>query len=181
MSYRLAAYAIDIDRLKAVFGSKNEKLVSMIKSCRERDFEKHDEWFTAEIESGCPTIGDALEQIVMGVITGSKEAGFQYAYATEALCQYMGMKFRTENIGFISRLGMSTGLTGSGLPFPVPEPDDFPEVGYLTAAQVVEEYPRHVAAEAERPWDEDSDAREELISMMEQVQEWNEGIVTFTY
>lgn len=76
MSYRLAAYAIDIDRLKAVFGSKNEKLVSMIKSCRERDFEQHDEYFADQIANGCPTIGDALEQIAMGVIQGRRKPDF---------------------------------------------------------------------------------------------------------
>ena len=60
---------------------------------------------------------------------------------TELLCKHLGHRLENDDlIEFIEILEIPTGLTTSGPPLPIPRPHDFPDVGFLTADQVQQEY-----------------------------------------
>lgn len=181
MSYSTITYGVDIDRLRAVFGSDDRALLDAIEAEQAADLDENEAWFEDEIASGAPTLRQALEQIVAGAVTGPASAGFQYAYATEALCRRLGVRLEDteDSLGFLDDLGFDFRLRTSRLPLPLPLPLDFPSVGYLNTAEVVEEHARFVAAGP--GGDRVSDARAELTERLKQASEQGLGLVAFTY
>jgi hypothetical protein len=63
----------------------------------------------------------------------------------------------------------------------LPPPEDFPEVGFLTADQVREELARFRAAGVGGPDHESGEAGDELLAHLERAAELGVGLVTFTY
>jgi hypothetical protein len=183
MGYGTHACAIDIDRLRSVFGSNDRAMLKALDESYGDTFLRNDEWSADRISEGAPTQREALAQIIEGKITGPDWAGFQYGYATEILCEHLGHWLEDENlIHDIEDLEIPTGLSNyNGLLFPVPEPDDFPDIRFLTAEQVREDYERLTGLDLSHEDEELEAAREEFRSYFRQASEKGLGLVTFAY
>jgi hypothetical protein len=177
MSATLRAFAIDIDRLRAVFGSKDAALVAAVKAKQAAAFARNRKWFGSEIEDGALTLEVALDEIVAGKITGDRSSGFQYGNATELLCVQLGEELESECLGSLTDLELETGLQTSGSPLPTPAPEDFPEIGFLTSTQVHAELAQLKADHGED--DDLAEVQGELISHLERATELGTGLVTF--
>jgi hypothetical protein len=87
MGTYLWSYAVDLARLRQVFGSKDRALARRtIKNARVED---NASWFADEIEAGAPPLDRAISEIIDGKLTAKKYA-FQYVYALERLCGTIG-------------------------------------------------------------------------------------------
>ena len=182
MSYNLQVYAVDIDRLRAAFGSSDATLVSAIKADQADEIKDNWNWFRDEIDGGAPTLDAAVEHIVAGTLPVDGPHGFQYGYAVEVLCRQLGEELELRgDLGFLAELGLETALLTSGPPLPVPPAADFPEVGFLTARQVTVELARFKATGVGGEDDEFAEAREELVGHLERAAELGVGVVAFTY
>jgi hypothetical protein len=137
------AYAVDLERLRAVFGSKDKQLLTTM---LERVAEAY--YFPEDEDVG---MGDAL-QAITDIIEGDcrlpRNKRHLYGYAIEDLCQYFGevipipTEFDADEIGDPEDLEIDSPLTSGELPIPVPAWDDTPYVRFLTAALVPEEFKR---------------------------------------
>jgi AcrR family transcriptional regulator len=181
MGYGTLAYAVDLDRLRSVFGSKDRALFEAIVEGLADDIRERDEWSREQIERGAPSLREALSQIIRGRITGPDWAGFQYGYATELLCKHLGHPLDSAGcMGRVADLGIPTGLDGSGPPLPIPRPKYVPIIGFLTADEVGVEY-RRIRDQDLSHREELAEARDEFRSFLRQASEKNLGLVTFTY
>jgi len=150
MSYGYMAWAVDIDKLKEVCGSKDEKLVRMICGRFKHDVADLDDTFDYLIRSGAPTARQALTALIDGAeMVGH---GAMYAYAFKLLVEHFGksldnsalyptgLEFPGEvdkvlKAGGVTVISLS-GLSYGSAPVKFPSPDDFPRFGHLTAEQV---------------------------------------------
>jgi hypothetical protein len=143
MSMALTLYLVELERVHAAIGSRDDKLRRQISGRFKDDFARADEYFDHEISGGAPTRRDALRAVIEGG-PFDRAHGFQYAYAYQAICRHFGAyldnnwfsPFRgswVEDVDRgLERLGMTprvmTFMYG-GLPEPLPRPDDFPSYG----------------------------------------------------
>ncbi|MBS0261489.1 MAG: hypothetical protein JSS02_05985 [Planctomycetes bacterium] len=181
MSYTLAAFAVDLGQLQAVFGSQDQSLLKSIMSEQAAEFVSNDRWFKEDLAPGQPSLREALEQIVTGQLHPVAGSGFQYGYATELLCRHLGIEIPTEELVFVSELEIDTKLLTSGPPLPTPPPDDFPEIGYLTAEQVAEEFVKFSHLGEIESGDDFTPARHEYVNLLDEAKQNHLGLVTFTY
>jgi hypothetical protein len=136
MSYTLVPYAIDLEELRGAVGSKDEALLASIREGWTEDVDEE------EREEGKVTADRALNDLIMGTPRG-EEAGYQYGYALERLCEHLGERLAAdywESITWrvLQGTGMGDLLHESGPPVPLPKIDDFPTTGHLTADRVRE-------------------------------------------
>jgi hypothetical protein len=130
------------------------------------------------------SITDALVDIISGELRDSTfNSAFQYLYALELLCQHLGSILDGgDSIGHVENVAWNTKLLTPRTPFALPEPQDFPEVSYLTATEVADEY-RRLDAECEESIEplenELEDAREDFLWWLKQCSDKGLGLVTF--
>ncbi len=89
-----------------------------------------------------------------------------------------------DSIGHIENLDWDTRLLKVRIPLTLPEPQDFPEVSYLTAAEVKDEYQRLDATceESSELLERDlEDAREDFLWWLKQCSDNDVALVTFYY
>jgi hypothetical protein len=136
MSYTLTPYAIDLEQLRRAIGSKDEALLAQLREeyPEDRDDEDPD-------EEGI-TRDRALSDLIMGT-PRDEEAGYQYGYAMDCLCEHFGERLEAaywESITWrvLQGTGMGDLLHNSGSPVPLPKIDDFPMIGHLPADRVKE-------------------------------------------
>jgi hypothetical protein len=137
-------WAVDIEKLKSVVGSKDEKLCRMIGGRFKSDIASMDGFL-----SGL-TLKDALKQIVDGDIPPNA-TGSVYYYAFKLLVQHFG-KFQDNGLVYpwdseasgpvdaeLTRMGVPfqfAKFSGTSLPVKVPYPDDFPMTGWVSNDEV---------------------------------------------
>ena len=98
------------------------------------------------------------------------------------LCKHLGHALDNEDlIAFISDLEIPTALIESGPPIPIPRPRDFPDIGYLTAGQVREEFEQLKDQDVSHEDEAIEEAREEFRSYLRQANKKGLGLVTFAY
>ena len=135
MGYVLSAYVVDQQAIADVLGSRDDTLVSRIVSSNPEEFDDDDDFPAG---SRRPTLRAALQQLVADPSAISDDP--QYRYAFEELCRFLG------KLSFADRFDpRAIGLDqffDSALPFPVPNPDDFPCLGYLPAGGIEAELRR---------------------------------------
>jgi hypothetical protein len=141
MGYSHTFFAIDIAELKELFGSKNDALLDEILKSQAEDIEEFDAFFESDIEEGeLPDTATALREIFYG--NPRKDAdGAIYGYALKIICQHLGEQVQGGEWGAanVSDHPYDSLLVKSGLPIPIPEPNDFPDMGYLDANQIDQE------------------------------------------
>jgi hypothetical protein len=126
MSSTLWLYHIDLDKIKKVYGSKNQDLLQKIIIKNEKRYE--DELM----------INEALDHIFFAKPMKKNEASV-YGYALEQICKVLGKKIKSnilEGVGsdFIHKLKPVKPLLDREV-IPIPKNKDFPGIGYLTGEE----------------------------------------------
>jgi hypothetical protein len=80
---------------------------------------------------------EATAELVEGRVSRPEEA-HQYGYGLERLCRLLGKRLATieGKGGMLHALALDTPLSAGRSPVPLPERDDFPDIGHLTADEV---------------------------------------------
>ena len=160
MGYIVTAFSVDLAELSAALGSKNQPLMLDIIETFEDGFEQYDEMAanSADEEADQPplTMRDALTQMVMGEKCAA-EFAFLYGYAFEFLCRYFGESLPNGEWSAMPRgtlwaekvdqaledagvpadmLRVGRHMMFRGTPIAIPQPEDFPSIGYLKRDEV---------------------------------------------
>jgi len=143
-------YGLDLKKLQAVHGSRDDALVKTVLKSRADDIEENDENFEEEIEAGdFPNSEQALRKIVAGSVNESEDAGAaaMFGYVLKILCEHFGRRIDDDNVAAVGDHPYASQLIASGPPIPIPvNKSDFPEMGFLTLSQISDEIKRIDAA-----------------------------------
>lgn len=185
MSYSTTLYAVDIEHLQATFGSQDAALLANIERKYAGEIADSNTSFDEEIAEGAPTRQKALREIIDGEIT-RPDYGFQYGYALEYLCRHLGeivaSRFLNGVFGSLADLEVDTFLAQDRLPLPLPEPDDFPFISYMTPEEITEELQRLAGMDLSYPEDEEIEAeRHDFRDCLKKAEAAQLGIVAFYY
>ena len=105
------------------------------------DIADNDAFFEDEIEDGdLPNTTTALREIFEGNARPNAE-GAMYGYALQIICRHMGQQVEGGEYGVadVTDHPYDSLLVKSGIPIPIPEPSDFPMIGYLDFSQLDDE------------------------------------------
>ena len=144
MSYGHMFYGVDLDKLKAIYGSKDENLLTEMLRAQAQAIKGNDECFEDEIkDEGFPPTKQALREIVLGAF-GTYEGGeAMYGYALKIICEHIGHRVGADDVANVADHPYESQLVASGPPVPIPyDETDFPEIGFLSLGQVPEELNR---------------------------------------
>jgi hypothetical protein len=126
MSYTHMFYAVDMPRLRSIFGSKDLGLFEAI---------------TQSSDALSQEETKALREIIMGDCRNEPNTEHLYGYALKAICEHIGEMLLTGDVAAVRDHPYRSKLVASGPPVPIPYTDrDFPEVGYLSHDELAEEY-----------------------------------------
>jgi hypothetical protein len=146
MSSAINVYAVSIERLKQVVGSRDRSAVDAIVADLEHFLSTIDD-IDEDAEMTC---AEAVAELVNGE-TSDDAPGYLYGYALEAICAHVGEELPNicpiagasdwieEVDAVLKRKGIPVRLSGlvfGGSPVPIPEPDDYPSIGKWPAAEV---------------------------------------------
>jgi hypothetical protein len=132
------AYAVDLDRMRAAFGSKDERLLRSIAVLTE---EISDE---GEVASTAYSPQDAMADIIAGECRAPEDRRHLYGYAVEDLCHHFGEVIPIpddegfDEIGDPDDLEIEPRIFSDEMPIPVPAWDDTPYVRFLDASKVAD-------------------------------------------
>ena len=141
MGYSHNFFALDVGKLKGIFGSKNDELMNQILKEQQEDINDNDAFFEDEIELGeVPNTSTAIRQIFDGNPQMDAE-GAIYGYALKIICQHLGEPVWGGEYGVadVTDHPYKSNLLKSGIPIPIPEPSDFPMIGHLSLDQIDDE------------------------------------------
>ncbi len=153
MSTAVYVYSVSVDRLRAAPGSRDQALLAAVPRLN-GFFETIDEIaedLDDDEEERPPRCAVAYRQIVNGEPCAA-DFGYVYGYAYEGLCMALGAEterswtqiarsrdwFKEIDAALAAlRIELKiTDLLGRGPLIPIPEPDDFPALGWWTADEV---------------------------------------------
>ncbi|TNY38298.1 DUF7691 family protein [Thermomonospora catenispora] len=177
MSYAIMSYAVRMESLEKVVGSGEERLFTTLVSRAEDELARLDEMMGDTLSAR-----DALRHMIMGE-EYDKEAGAVYGYCLKLLCEFLndstwlpndywsGMRFGWFDVvhGELKRAGVHfdpTDLIYGPIPFGLPSPDDFPNIGHTTLAEIPPLLEKFDAMDPEAVTD--PDAR----GAIEQIHDW---------
>jgi hypothetical protein len=132
------ADAVDLNRMRAAFGSKDERLLRSIAVLTE---EVPDE---GEAGSAAFSPADAMSDIIAGECRAPEDRRHLYGYAIEDLCHHFGEVIPIpddegfDEIGDPDDLEIEPPIFSDELPIPVPKWDDTPYVCFLDASKVAD-------------------------------------------
>jgi AcrR family transcriptional regulator len=158
MSYLLTPIAVDLARITAALGSKDQSLFDTLVERYGDDFAQidalRDDGDDDDDEPPVPSTHDALRHLIFAH-PYHPAAGFKYAYALEYILKYFGdhlsndhwFSMRSEWAETVDTALAAAGvpeqtfrvgphLMYRGSPVPIPDPDDFPFVGYLRTPEI---------------------------------------------
>jgi hypothetical protein len=150
MSYGVMAYAVDIDKLKALCGSGDNQTRRAVCGRFRADISRSNDWFDLSGDRGAPNIFTAIEHLIMG--NDKTLDGYLYGYGFKYIVEFSGRMldngpFYPCPSGYLSDTvdpairatgaDLSTSdLIFGGAPVAFPSPDDFPAIGHWTADEV---------------------------------------------
>jgi hypothetical protein len=177
MSSAINVYAVSVERLKGVIGSRDEGLIEAIVEGQEGFLESIDD-IDDEAETTC---AEAVAELINGEV--SEDApGYLYGYALEAICSHLGEELPNvcpisgasdwieEVDEVLERKGIPVRLNRlvyADSPVEIPEPDDYPFIGEWTAAEVAGAVAAFQTADL-------TDVDEEMAETIEQMRGWVE-------
>jgi hypothetical protein len=154
MSTAVIVYSVAPDQLRTVPGSKNNNLLAATRALT--GFFKTIDDIAGNRDEGedkPPACVEAFTQIVNGE-PYSNQFGYVYGYTYEGLCMTIGAETERSWTGIarsrdwfkgidnaLAGLNINlklTDLLNRGALIPIPEPDDYPGLGWWTAAEVAE-------------------------------------------
>jgi hypothetical protein len=141
MSYQHMFYGLDLDRLRSIYGSKDEAFVAEFLNAKADDLAGNDEFF-GEMGDGFPTSETAVREIVAGDIPQREGAEAVYGYVLKILCEHLGQPIG-DDVAAIRDHPYKSQLVANGPPIPIPiNLADFPEIGHLALADIPAEIKR---------------------------------------
>lgn len=199
MSYGMMAFAVDFDALNSWIGSGDEALVAKLLREMGGELTELDELDLEEDDEITLPAADALRQLIMGEPL-NPEQGYKYAYLIKDLCwaydefldnhywcpirsNWVSEQFdpKLQSSGVPAEVfGVASHLLFRGSPFPIPEPECFPAVGYLTPEEVpgVADLLARIDPECMRP----IEGHNQLIALqgwLTKCRETNRGLICF--
>ncbi|GAA2420888.1 hypothetical protein GCM10010191_35290 [Actinomadura vinacea] len=186
MSYSLSPYLVDLNKLNGAIGAQDDKLRRMIGGRFKTRLAHDDEYFSDQIEEGCPTRYEAVRAVINGG-PFDESYSFQYGYAFQTICEFYGRflynnhfsPFRgawleTVDEG-LAKLGIKavavTDFMYGSVPSPLPRPDHLPCYGEWTPAQCAEALAQWEATTQEQRDSLDSEVLEAVESCIEWTRE----------
>ena len=160
---------------------------SIVNAVPDSQYEAIEMCFSEEqLYGGCEdeelTEEQAAVELVEGKTTRSAE-GYQYGYGLEKLCKVLGTLVTAIDGkgGMLKGLKLKTPLSKERVPVKLPKwKDDFPLIGYLTAAEVEREVKRLEGMNLSYPKDERIEAdRKELLRALQKAAKKKLGVVAF--
>ena len=150
MSYSHHFYLVDLERLRALYGSNDEAFVEEILREKAGRFQDLADNVEDEIEEGeAPAPDVILREIVAGATTW-RDVDNVYGYVLEIICDYLG-EYVESSVHSLHYHPYSAKLIDNGVPVSIPYGgSDFPEIGYLALEEIsgeiarIEEAPREV-------------------------------------
>jgi hypothetical protein len=160
MGYMLTPIAVNLTQVAKVMGSRDARLIDALVEEFGDDFDQIDDMaadYDDEESAEEPlTVHAALTQMVMGEKC-DKALGFVYGYTLEFICRHFGEYLPNDEWSSMPRgtqwaetvdqalqaagvpkqaLRVGHHLMGRGAPVAIPEPDDFPGIGYLRLDEI---------------------------------------------
>jgi hypothetical protein len=151
MSYGITPVAVVLSQVEQAFGCGHNNLVRQI--IEEFGYRFNQDHPDPDNEEE-PTLEQALHEVINGTPLREKY-GHKYGYVMEMLCVHFGEELPNQcfwgmRSSWIEKVdnGLTTAgvpeeqlrlnrhLTCRGSPIPIPEPDDFPSIGYLLATEI---------------------------------------------
>lgn len=187
MGYQLTPIAVDLDAVRRALGSGDAGLVGKVRGRFYTEIKRIDRLLKEVLDPDEEPLatGDLLRHLIIGE-PRREDAGFGYGYCLELICRQIGRAlpnghwsamqgdlFDTvaaalRDCGVNSSALAIRDLAFRGPPVPLPPIDDFPGIGYLTAAETGTARAALAAADLTRLNDQD------VASSIRQVQEWLE-------
>lgn len=200
-------YESEANELKAVLQNCDEaEIASSLESFLQRMFEGDDDDDELDDEPIRElSTGGALADLILGR-ERDPAYGFKYGYALKMLCEHLGTQpFHDSWCSIrlaafdatdknLADLGIAAGdfstkefFTSRGAPVPLPEPDDFPFMGYLTNAEIAalrakldKSRIENLSDNEEEDFDEwDKAALQELINWLDLAEKEQSDLATF--
>lgn len=151
MGYGIMPFSVKLARVERAFGSRDAALAAEVTGAFEAIFEQDD---CEEDDEGEPTLEEALHEVVEG--RPLREGyGHKYGHVLKLLCWHFGEHLPNAHFSAMHHdwadqvdgeligagvpeeaFGLKRHLMYRGAPVAIPEPDDFPFIGYLKAAEV---------------------------------------------
>jgi hypothetical protein len=153
LSTAVYVYAVPVDRLRAVPGSRDKRLLDAARKSTgffemvDKMAEDHED----EEEGSPPACAAAVEQIVNGNPCDAR-FGYVYGYAYEALCMALGAETErswtsiARSYDWFPRIDKALAALGvtlkvsdllfRGALIDIPQPDDYPNLGWWTDAEI---------------------------------------------
>src|SRR5438067_1648657 len=120
MSYCHMFYGLNLEKLRSLYGSKDNGFASEVLAARAQDIKDNDEFFEEEIEDGnFPDSKKALREIIAGVITPSQGAEGMFGYVLKILCEHIGERIG-KDVACVEDHRFASQLVASGPPIPIP-------------------------------------------------------------
>jgi hypothetical protein len=147
MGYCHMFYGLDLAQLQSVYGSGDQRLLEDILSAQAEELDESDAFFESDIENKtCPDSRTALREIFAGSFGKYERADPMFGYVLKILCIHLGKQIG-EDVAAVRDHCYSSQLTASGPPIPIPyDKSDFPEIGFLSSADIPQEIARIDAA-----------------------------------
>ena len=177
MGYATHIYAVQLDRVRAVFGSDDDGLFRRIQR-RNAQVWRHNGRVNADaIARGEPSDARALREVIAGRVTRPEYAPI-YGRALRAICSDLGT--RLGELPDIRLLQLGSPLERFRLPVPLPPWDDLPIVSYLSEEEeVAAEVERISAMELSRGDPGLTRERQQYGILLGQAKEAGRAVVTF--
>ncbi len=191
MGYNVQAYAVDLEKLRALVGSRDDAFIGALCDKYDRELGGVD-----DIDASEPSARDAVAALVRAQMQDG-EVNFKYGYALELACRELGEWLPNQHWSAMhgewfdavddafADLGGKSKLCSdvfwSGPPVDLPFIDDFPAIGTVPTDRVgpLRDELEAVCAKA-RPSQETSSLRE-LLEWLRVAQRDGRGLVTFYY
>jgi hypothetical protein len=185
MGYHLTPIAVDLDALRIALGSRDAALIGKLRGRFYAETKKIDRVLKEAIDPDdepCST-GEVLRHLIMGE-PYRQDAGFAYGYCLELISRQIGKTLpngswtalRNDWFDNIAAALRKSGVNSSALsirdlafrgsPVPLPPIDEFPGIGYLTAAEIGTARAALAAADLTRA------QGEEVLAAIHQVHGW---------
>lgn len=173
MGYSTIMFGVDLERIKATIANQD---LSIVDSAREQDRDE----FDSTMDEDDPTVGQALETIIMGRELNPMHL-HQYGYAFKLMCETLGELLPDDDmIGDLGPLELDSPLENFRSPIDIPAQKDFPYISFLTSAEVNQESQRLLDMDLSFPANEDiEEGREAFANCIRIAAEKNLAIVTF--
>jgi hypothetical protein len=192
MSYGIVPFSVRIEELQKAVGSRDAALAARLKQSLANLVDEFDSGDEEE-----PTLNDAIDDLISGA-EFRKGYGHLYGYVIEGMCEEMGTMLDNSELGGMNAdwaeevdqgmqdAGVSKdtlSLTGHLMyrksPVPIPEPDDFPFIGYLTKGVIPAAAAAMEAADLNSLGEEQKNALFEIRGWLEACQKAGTDLVCF--